>query len=192
MRANARSSAVILLAVAVAGCAAPLPAAGSRPATDGQQAPAREAEVASIMLRDVHPLYGGQILYLAADGSGYCQLLSHRDGVAALYEKRYLLPPSPQLRERLAGVLTAPAIASLVSSSGAALPDTARPALSLQLASGRNVTVQRWQYDKEPAFEAIYQALIAVAKGAPAQKLLAEGRFDMNWTPPGFEQGKKN
>ena len=72
------------------------------------------------------------------------------------------------------------------------MPDTARPALSLQLASGRNVTVQRWQYDKEPAFEAIYQALIAVAKGAPAQKLLAEGRFDMNWTPPGFEQGKKN
>lgn len=180
----------MLLAVAAAGCGAP--AAAGRPAVGSQQAPARVGEVASLMLRDVHPLYGGQILYLAADGSGYCQLLSHRDGSVALYEKRYQLAPSAELKDKLAGVLTGPAVAGLASSTGAALPGTARPALSLRLASGKTVAVQRWQYDKDPAFDAIYQALIAVAKAAPAHKLLAEGRFDMDWAPPGFEESKKN
>jgi hypothetical protein len=180
----------MLLAVAAAGCGTP--AAAGRPAVDSQQAPARAAEVATLMLRDVDPLHGGQILYLAADGSGYCQLLSHRDGSVALYERRYRLAPSAELKDKLASVLTGPAIAGLGSSSGAALPGTARPALSLRLASGQTVAVQRWQYDKDPAFDAIYQALLAVVKAAPAQKLLAEGRFDMDWVPPGFAETKKN
>ena len=192
MGANIKPSAVLLLAVAAAAGWAPVQAAGKRTANGTQQAPAAQNQLESVSLRDVHPLYGGQILYLAADGSGYCQLLSRREGVATLFEKRYQLPPSPALMERLARLLAAHSFTMLSSSQQPGLPDASRPALSVRMASGQAVTVRRWLRDGNQDFEAVYQAMLAVAQSAPAQKLVAEGRFDMDWVPPGFEESKKN
>lgn len=163
------------------GAAEPAPApAGQREGRSDQGA------VAAITLRDVHPLYGGQIIHLLADGRGYCQLLSHREGEANLFERRYKLTLGPEVMGRLLSLATAYAGTPAAPGAGPGLPDASRPMISLRLASGRTLSGRRWAHDTDPTFIALYQALLDVARAAPAQQLLRAGQFEMDWMAPGF------
>jgi len=144
-------------------------------------------QVAAITLRDVHPLYGGQILYLSADGSGYCQLVSHPAGGPGLYEKRYRVALAPDKVAALWHMVSADALAAIPSSSQPGMPDAAKPRISARLSNGQVVSVTRWLHDKQADFDAVYQSLLAVTQGAAADdKLLAQGKFDPSWVPQGF------
>ncbi|MBJ7310018.1 hypothetical protein ACFOLJ_26130 [Rugamonas sp. CCM 8940] len=175
-----------MLTLLVAACAAPERVAASRPASAQEEGRAKVDQVAAIILRDVQPLHGGQLIYLAADGKGYCQLVSRLSGVTALAEKRYQLAVPAEAMARLLRLAAAHAAAPIASSSKPGLPDAARPRIAVRLASGRSVDVSRWQHDHNAEFDELYQALLAVAQAAAAQKPLSEGRFDPGWLPDGF------
>ncbi|MRW92294.1 hypothetical protein GJ699_20060 [Duganella sp. FT80W] len=141
-------------------------------------------QVSAITLRDVHPLYGGQILYLSADGSGYCQLVTHPSGTAELHEQRYRLALPPARVRTLWQLLSADQLRAASSSTQPGLPGAARPRIVAQLASGQRIDLSRWQHDRQPEFDAIYQALLAITRdAATGSTLLAEGRFDPQWQP---------
>jgi hypothetical protein len=186
MDANVKARAVILLTLLVAACAAPERVAASRPASAQEEGRAKVDEVAAIILRDVQPLYGGQVIYLAADGKGYCQLVSRLPGVAALAEKRYQLAVPAAAMAGLLRLGAAHAAAPIPSSAKPGLPDAAKPRIAVRLASGRSVDVSRWQHDHNAEFDELYQALLSVARTAAAQKPFSEGRFEPSWSPDGF------
>ena len=184
MRKNDKRNLAALLMLALA---APVPAATPDAVASHREERAKVDQVAAITLRDVHPLHGGQIVYLSADGSGYCQLLTHPSGTPSLHEKRYRLAvPADQLAA-LWRMLSAGRLAAIASSTQPGVPDASRPRISVRLASGQSVNVSRWLHDQQADFEQIYKSLLTVAQNAAAQdQLLAEGKFDPNWTPPGF------
>ncbi|OEZ64053.1 hypothetical protein [Duganella sp. HH105] len=187
MDANVKGRAVILAALLVAACAAPERVAASRAAGVMEEGRAQVDQLAAITLRDVHPLHGGQVIYLAADGSGYCQLVSRLPDVVALAEKRYRLAVPADAMARLRSLAAAHAAAPIASSTSPGLPDASRPRISVRLASGRSVDVSRWQHDHNAEFDDLYQALLAVAQTAATQKPLSQGRFEPNWVPDGFQ-----
>lgn len=177
MDANVKRRAVILATLLVA---APLPACAL------EEGRTQVDQVAAIILRDVHPLHGGQVIYLAADGSGYCQLVSRIPDVAALAEKRYRLVMPADAMARLNRLAAAHAAAPIASSTTPGLPGASKPRISVCLASGRSVDVSRWQHDHNAEFDDLYQALLDVAHAAATQKPLSQGSFDPNWVPDGF------
>jgi hypothetical protein len=184
MRANVKLDAAVPLMLAMLA-AAPLQAATS-PASQ-HEGRAMANQVAAITLRDVHPLYGGQILYLSADGSGYCQLVTHPAGGPSLYEKRYRVVLPPDKVAALWHLVSADALAAIPSSSQPGMPDAAKPRISARLSNGQVVSVTRWLHDKQADFDAVYQSLLAVTQGAAADdKLLMQGKFDPSWAPQGF------
>jgi len=183
MRVNVKFNAAAPLLLAMLAAA---PVHAATPARQHEEK-AMANEVAAITLRDVHPLYGGQILYLSADGSGYCQLVSHPPGGPGLYEKRYRVALPSDRVAMLWRMLSADALASIPSSSQAGAPDAAKPRISARLANGQVVSVTRWLHDKQADFDAVYQSLLAVTQGAAADdKLLTQGKFDPSWVPQGF------
>ena len=188
MDADVKARAVILLSLLVAACAAPQRVAASRVAGALEEGRAKVDEVAAIVLRDVHPLYGGQVIFLAADGGGYCQLVSRLPGLTALAEQRYPLAVPAEAMARLRRLAAAHAAAPPPSSTAPGLPDAARPRIAVRLASGRSVDVSRWQHEHNAEFDELYTALLAVAQGAAAQKPLSQGRFEPDWTPDGFRR----
>ncbi|MQA18615.1 hypothetical protein [Rugamonas rivuli] len=177
MDANVKRRAVILAALLVAA---------SLPACALEEGRTKVDQVAAIILRDVQALHGGQVVYLAADGSGYCQLVSRLPEVVALAEKRYRLAVPADAMARLRRLAASHAAAPIPSSTAPGLPDASRPRISVRLASGRSVDVSRWQHDHNAEFDDLYQALLAVVQAAATQKPLSQGKFDPNWTPDGF------
>ena len=157
------------------------------PAAGQHEGRAMANQVAAMTLRDVHPLYGGQILYLSADGSGYCQLVTHPAGGPSLYEKRYRVALPPEMVAALWQMVSADALAAMSSSTQPGMPDAAKPRISARLSNGQVVSVTRWLHDKQADFDAVYQSLLAVTQGVAADdKLLAQGKFAPSWVPQGF------
>jgi hypothetical protein len=184
MRTSEKRDLAILLMLALA---APVHAATPQAAASAKEGRAKVDQVTAITLRDVHPLHGGQILYLSADGSGYCQLVTHPSGGPSLHEKRYRLAVPADTVAALWRQLSAEQLAAIPSSTQPGLPDAAKPRISARLASGKTINVTRWLHDQQAEFDVVYQALLSVAQHAPAtDRLLAEGKFDPNWTPSGF------
>jgi hypothetical protein len=186
MGADVKARAVILLTLLVAACAAPERVAASRPANAEEEGRAKVEQVVAIVMRDVHPLHGGQVVYLAADGTGYCQLVSRPSGATALAEKRYRLAVPADALARLLRLGAAHAAAPIPSSAQPGLPDAAKPRIAVRLASGRSVDVSRWQHDHNAEFDELYQALLAVVQAATSQKPQSQGRFEPDWAPDGF------
>ncbi|ELX08534.1 hypothetical protein Jab_2c05850 [Janthinobacterium sp. HH01] len=186
MDADVKGRAVILAALLVAACAAPERVAASRPAGAMEEGRAQVDQVTAIILRDVQALHGGQVVYLAADGSGYCQLVSRLPDVVPLAEKRYRLAVPGDAMARMRRLAAGHAAQPIPSSSAPGLPDASRPRISVRLASGRSVDVSRWQHDQNVEFDDLYQALLAVVQAVATQKPLSQGKFDPNWVPDGF------
>lgn len=184
MRKNEKRDLAVLLMLALA---APVQAAASDAVASQKEDSAKVDQVAAITLRDVHPLHGGQIVYLSADGSGYCQLVTHPSGTPRLYEKRYRLTVPPDQLAVLWRLLSAERLAAIPSSTQPGVPDASRPRISARLASGQSIVVSRWLREQQADFDLIYKGLLSVSQNAAANaRPLVEGQFDPNWIPPGF------
>ena len=166
--------------------AAPLQAA-TPPAAGQKEGRAMVDQLAAITLRDVHPLHGGQIVYLSADGSGYFQLVTHPPGTPSLHEKRYHLAVPAAAMAALWRQLPPERLAAIPSSTQPGIPDASRPRIVARLTSGKSINVSRWQNDKQADFDRLYQALLLVAHDAAAGEApLVDGKFDPAWAPQGF------
>lgn len=142
--------------------------------------------VDQIILRDVHPFYGGQKLYLARDGTGFCQLVSRRPGVSTFFEKRYRITVPAEAMQKLLRLMSEHSFMNIASSVRPGVPDSARPKISARFTSGKWVSVDRWIHDNDPDFDAIYQTLLEIVRSAPTGKLAYEGQYDLEWVPDEF------
>ncbi len=173
-------------AVAITCLAACLMLLPLEPATGQPDERVKVDKVIMVILRDVHPLYGGRNVYLLRDGTGVCQLVSRRPGVTPFFEKRYRVTLSPDAMSRLLQIISDHSFVDIPSSVKPGLPDSARPTIFVRMASGRSVSVSRWPSDKNADFDAIYHALLEVVKSAQSGQFLGESQFDPKWVPEGF------
>ncbi|MBI3268942.1 MAG: hypothetical protein HYZ53_07965 [Planctomycetes bacterium] len=156
----------------------PAPAGGSANATGAFLGPEAGWGLCRLELLDVHGLWGGQNVYV--EGSGRCVV---RVVEPAQTERRFAFQLESQ--EALA-VLRSCVSADLLSiriPERPGVPDEAHPTLVLRAADGRAHTLYKWSNDKVPAFDGIYQGLLALIKKTEGLKPECTGPHDWKWRP---------
>jgi hypothetical protein len=114
-----------------------------------------------LALRDVHGLWGGHALELDGGGRGEVSVVD-----AGGRARRYPLALDPARAAALFDLLIAHDIVALTFPARPGLPDEARPEIRITNPAGEVRAIAKWANDKDPAFEAIYQALLALAREA--------------------------
>jgi len=131
-----------------------------------------------VILRDVHPLWGGRNVYLFGDGRLFIQLVG-REG----QEARYALQVEPTTVEELASLLREHHFTQMEIEERPGLPDEARPEIEVTWRSGARKTLAKWGNDVHPDFDAIYARLIEFAEGATDQTAVYVGPYDESLRP---------
>ena len=145
-----------------------------------------ENTLQAVMLKDVHPFYGGQNLYLRRDGTGFCQVVTWKAEASGFYEQRYRIALSSDSIQHLADLIKSHSFFQLSTIERAGLPDEARPTISVTLISGKSLSISKWANDKHPDFDVIYEALLEYIQAAKLSRPLYEGTYNHRWVPDGF------
>ena len=140
--------------------------------------PAQDASLESVVLRDVHPLWGGRNVYLFGDVRLFVQLVG-RGG----QEARYALQVEPATVEELASLLREHHFMQIEIEERPGLPDEARPEIEVTWRSGAHKALAKWANDVHPDFDAIYARLIEFAEGVTDQTAVYVGPYDESWRP---------
>lgn len=133
---------------------------------------------AEVILRDVHPLWGGRNIYLFGDGRLFVQIVA-RDG----QETRYASQVEPAGIEELAELLRRHRFMEMEIEERPGLPDEARPEIEVTWRSGAHSAVAKWAGDAHPDFDAIYTWLLDLAEEVVVQQPIYTGPYDENWRP---------
>ncbi len=145
-----------------------------------------EDTVQTLMLKDVQALHGGQNVYLRADGQGFCQVVVWDIQASSLYERRYRIKVSDDGMQRLTKLMRNPSFSPPSSPTRPGVPDEAKPAISVVFVSGKTIQVSKWANDTYPAFDQVYEMLLAEVRTARQMTPVHEGTFDSRWAPAGF------
>ncbi|MBI5365926.1 MAG: hypothetical protein HZA54_02715 [Planctomycetes bacterium] len=129
-------------------------------------------------LQDVHGLWGGNAVFV--EHSGRCVVRVVGPGQD---EKRYAWKLEPAAAAAFFAMCIESDLVALQIKERPGIPDEGHPVLVLLDARGRAHRVGKWQSDKVPAFDRIYEALLALAKQAEAQKPEFTGKFEWDWRP---------
>jgi len=140
----------------------------------------------SIALKDVHPLHGGQNLYLRGDGTGFCQVIAWNARATTFSEKRFSLRSSPDSIRHLTALVTFDSLSAFSTKDRAGLPDEARSTISVTWAAGRTLRISKWANDTHPVFDQIHGLLLTECQSAQKTKPIYEGKYDHGWAPDGF------
>ncbi len=146
----------------------------------------REDVLHSIALKDVHPLHGGQNLYLRGDGTGFCQVIAWNANATNLLEKRYSLRSSPDSIKHFNILITPDSLSTFSTKDRAGLPDEAISTISVTWAAGRSLRISKWANDTHPAFDQIHGMLLTECQSAQKTMPIYEGKYDHGWVPDGF------
>lgn len=140
------------------------------------------ASVDSVSLEDVQALFGGQNIWITSNGKVIAQVVE-----PGLEEKRYELDLDPGQFAEVEALLAKHQFAKIEIKDRPAVPDEARPTITVVTADEKTTVVAKWANDKHPGFDAIYQQLLAiVARAKQANQVLYEGKFDFKWRPDGW------
>lgn len=145
-----------------------------------------EDTVQTLVLKDVQALHGGQNVYLHADGQGFCQVVVWDVQASSLYERRYRIEVSHDWIQRLTKLIKNPLFSSPSAPARPGVPDEAKPAISVAFFSGTTLHVSKWANDTYPAFDQIYEVLLAEVQSAQRAIPVHEGTYDARWAPEGF------
>ena len=140
----------------------------------------------SISLKDVHPLHGGQNLYLRGDGTGFCQVIAWNAQATNLLEKRFSLRASPDSITHLNTLITPDSLSAFSPKDRPGLPDEARSTMAATWATGRSLRISKWANDAHPVFDQIHGMLLTECQSAQKTKPIYEGAYDPTWVPDGF------
>jgi len=142
------------------------------------QAPPEDTSLKSVVLRDVHPLWGGRNVYLFGDGRLFVQIVA-RGG----QETRYALQVEAARVEELAELLRQHRFMEIEIEDRPGMPDEARPEIEVTWQSGAHKTVAKWANDTHPDFDAIYAWLVELAEGVTERTPVYVGPHDESWRP---------
>jgi hypothetical protein len=129
-----------------------------------------------LVLRDVHPLFGGQDVYVG--GSGECIIR-----VVAGKEKRFRLKLTAADTLALRRACIEADLADLKIKDRLGAADEPCPELSLTNAAGGTRKVAKLFSDKVPAFDKVHQAVRALTEKTKDLKPEYEGPYDRAWKP---------
>ncbi len=146
----------------------------------------RPPAIKTVILRDVHALYGGQNLYLRSDGTGVCQFVFRRPGATALVEQHFTLALSRDVLHQIALLVEERHFFAIRPKRKVGLPGEARPTIFVTMASGKALAVSKWANEASPDFDALYKELNARADASRHGKPLLERDYDSHWVPKGF------
>lgn len=177
---------MVLISLALCSGAAGLIPVGPFHARSSHAAIMREDTVQTLMLKDVQALHGGQNVFLRADGQGFCQVVVWDVQSSSLYERRYRIEVSHDWMQRLTKLMRNPSFSSPSSPTRPGVPDEAKPAISVVFVSGKTIRVSKWANDTYPAFDQVYEMLLAEVWTARQMTPVHEGKFDSRWAPAGF------
>jgi hypothetical protein len=168
----------VLVAVLLSGGAAAVSTAMDRDTT-------AVPGVKTVILKDVHPLFGGQNVYLKQDGSGIAQLVVPRPTPPGLHERRFRLGPDPAVMRRIAEAVRDHGLLEMSLPDHPGLPNEAKTTIAIELTSGRSHRVSKWANDKHAGFEAVYQLLLRRAQEGEHAHPSYQSNYDPHWTPDG-------
>jgi len=115
-----------------------------------------------VILRDVHPLWGGREVRVRDDGTLWVRLV--RAGGEAEERTAHL---SPEEVAALGTLLEAHHFKGIEIPDWPGLPDEARPEIEVRWRSGERTVVAKWAGDVHPDFDAVYEWLLRLAKDNP-------------------------
>lgn len=124
----------------------------------------------SLQLHDIHPLFGGTDVLVKGDGSGTARVVKRPA------DTTYELQLTPEESSALRQLLIAKNFVDLKIPERRGVPDEARPQLILTNAAGKTFTLAKWANDKVPAFDYVYETLLAASKTAMEKSAAKTGR----------------
>ena len=149
--------------------------------------PARAGEgdgvaFARVTLRDVQGLWGGQDLWLDADGKLVVQTVHMADRLKGT--KRFTTQLSAEQVAAAVKLLADRKFLEIRIPPRPGVPDEARPTITLRTSDGREASVAKWANDKHPDFDAIYKHLLDLVKEAVKGEPSYVGPYNRAWQPP--------
>ncbi len=139
-----------------------------------------------IVLLDVQGLHGGRDLWIAADGSGTCRVVRAPEGEEpGLQSTRYSVRLSKEQQAAIVELVKKHDYFSIKTSNRIGIPDEAFPYILIK-SGQKTYAVGKWQSDKHPQFDPIYQALLNIVNTAKKGEVNKKGSYDMDWQPEGF------
>jgi len=112
-----------------------------------------------VILRDVHPLWGGRFVRLRADGSLFVRIVAPGGETT---EHTSQVPPEQVAK--LAALLETHRFGEIEVPDRPGLPDEARPEIEVVWRSGERTVVAKWAGDAHPDFDAVYEWLVRLAE----------------------------
>ncbi|MBT3202282.1 MAG: hypothetical protein HN350_20475 [Phycisphaerales bacterium] len=143
--------------------------------------------VEQIVLFDVHGMYGGQNLWIAADGKAVCCFVG--EGESSLQETRYEFMVSADNLASLLELIKKHNFFSMRMKERYGIPDEASSNIFIK-SDVETHAVMKWGNDTHRDFDAIYQFLLQIAESGKKGKQTHRGPFDWDWKPDGFPENK--
>lgn len=143
-----------------------------------------DESIATIILHDVHPLFGGQNVYINEKGNTLVQSVyrSEKQKQSGLREKRYIFDLNKAEFEKITTVVYQHFF-NIDIHDRLGVPDEAKPTITVKTTNGKSRKVAKWANDTDRHFDIIYSELLHIVKLAETRKSIYEGKFDINWQP---------
>jgi hypothetical protein len=167
----------VVLIFALTGCSE-APNDPDGPGTPGPPVPLKE-----IVFSDLDGLYGGEQIWVSADGTAYTRVVSMKK------EKRYKRQITAERWAEIERLVGAHHVLGLQERPfGTGVPHESMYSIRLVTKDGRKISTAKWARDKRPRFDPLMNTLLGTCRAREAHELIYEGENDYKWTPDGFEK----
>jgi hypothetical protein len=155
------------------------------PSCVSPKAPPAIAAPLVFYLLDIQGLYGGQDVYVHADGTCLVRVIPEagRSG-GGLREHRYVASLPTDKLNNLVRIAEDSRFASYRQGRLHGVPDEAYPFIYWRRGAASTIEAHKWAEEKDPRFDAIYTALLKCIKDARPLRTLYRGRYDYQWMHP--------
>jgi hypothetical protein len=128
-------------------------------------------------------------LWAGEDGAAVVQVVRvPPPGQPGLWEKRYHLTLTGEQRAEIERLVGAHHFLTLKVPERYGEPDEARPTIAVVTREGATAKAAKWDGDKHPDFDPLYEYLLGLCRVAESGKAVHEGNFDWDWRPQGFDR----
>jgi len=143
-----------------------------------------------VILLDVQGLWGGQDLWVSANGKAVCRFVAPPTGnQSGLQETRYSFVLSAQQQVSLLELVKKHNFSSIKTKDRHGVPDEARPSILISSGPGTHA-VGKWANDEHKDFDPIYRLLLSIAESGRKAPETYRAIFDWDWKPDGFPGSK--
>jgi hypothetical protein len=137
------------------------------------------------VLRDVQGLWGGRDLWIRGDGKAWVQFVGRAGKVPGNGRLRFELTVPPARLRALQKEVEAQRFFAITTRKRYGVPDEALPLIYVRLGN-REAAKTKWANDPHPRFDALYQALLRIARTGRSGRKLAVMPTPGDWSPAGF------